>query len=94
MVASEFVALLAMLRPPVVVPAAVGVKLTVSVRLDPAATVVEPEKPLRLNPEPLTAACEIMTAPVPEFVKETARDVEDPTIVFANVRLLVLSESR
>ena len=92
--ASEFVALLAIVTLPVAVPAAVGAKLTVSFTLDPGATVVDPENPLRLKPEPLMVACETVTAPVPVFVRETVWEADDPTRVFANVRLPVLSESR
>lgn len=76
------------------VPTAVGVKLTVRFTLDPAATAVDPESPLKLKPEPLMVACETVTAPVPVFVRETVWDADDPTKVFANVRLPALSESR
>jgi hypothetical protein len=70
-VAGELVALLITLRLPVVLPAVAGVKLTVSVKLWPAARVMAPEKPLTANPAPVMAACETLTLPVPVFVTET-----------------------
>ena len=48
-VAGELVALLATLRLPVALPAAAGAKLTVSVKLWPAARVTAPGKPLTVR---------------------------------------------
>lgn len=70
-VVGEFVALLTTLRLPVVLPAALGAKLTVRTKLWPAARVMAPVKPLTLNPAPMIAACETFTLPVPVLVSET-----------------------
>ncbi len=71
-VAGELVALLATLRLPVALPAVAGAKLTVSVKLWPAARVTVPGKPLTVNPGPVMATCERLTLAVPVFVSATA----------------------
>lgn len=88
------VALLTTVRLPVTLPTAVGVKLTDSERLLPAARATEPDKPLTANPVPDTVADETVTAPVPVFVSVTASEAELPTSVFAKLRLLTLLDSK
>jgi len=69
-VAGELVALLTTVRLPVTVPMVLGAKLTVSIRLFPAVSVTVPVRPLSANPEPVRVAWEMVTAPVPLFVRE------------------------
>lgn len=93
-VAGEFVAVLTTLRLPAALPAVAGAKPTVSVKLCPAARVTAPVKPLTLNPAPLTAACEMVTLPVPLFVSVIVCVALLPTSALPKLRLLVLAESR
>ncbi len=93
-VAGELVALLTTLRLPVALPAVAGAKLTVSVKLWPAARVMAPEKPLTANPAPVMATCEMLTLAVPVFVSATPLEAEVPTRILPKFRLLVLAESK
>ena len=56
---------------PLTVPLKVGAKVIVHVRLCPAARLDGTANPLRLNPVPVIAACEIVTLEPPEFVSVT-----------------------
>ncbi len=93
-VAGELVALLTKLRLPVALPTVAGAKLTASEILWPAARVMAPLKPLKLNPAPVMAACERLTLAVPVFVSTRAWDPELPTRVLPNFRLLALAASK
>jgi hypothetical protein len=93
-VAGELLALLTKLRLPVTLPTVAGAKLTASETLWPAARVMAPLKPLKLNPAPVMAACERLTLAVPVFVSTRACDPELPTRVFPKFRLLALVDSK
>jgi hypothetical protein len=93
-VAGEFVALLTTLMFPAALPAVAGAKLTVRVKLCPAARVTAPEHPLTLNPAPLIAACEMVTLPVPLFVSVIVCEALLPTRALPKLRLLALADSR
>jgi len=58
-----------MLTLPLAVPAAVGAKLTVNEVLCPAVKVNGSDKPLKLNPDPLALAAEIVRLVPPLLVK-------------------------
>lgn len=73
---------------PVALPAAVGVNLTLRVVFAPAATVTGVVIPLRLNPLPLTAACEIVTLAPPVFVSVIVCDWLVPTVTLVKVALV------
>jgi hypothetical protein len=92
--ARELVALLATVRVPAADPVEVGAKPTVSETLLPAATVTAPEKPASVKPAPEMAAWEMVTAPVPVFVRVTGCEEEVPTKVLGKLRLPALSESK
>ena len=47
-----------------------------------------------MNPVPVAVTCEILTLPVPVFVKVMACDAELPTTVLPKLRLLTLEESK
>lgn len=72
---------------------AVGLKVTVNFRLPPAATEVLLDKPLTVNPVPLTVACERIRLPFPLFVNETVFAVEDPTSSLPKATLVALAVS-
>ncbi len=93
-VAGELEALLTTLRLPVALSAEAGAKLTVSVRLWPAARVMAPGKPLTVNPAPVMAACEMLTPAVPVFVSAIVFEAELPTRVLPKLRLPALAESK
>ena len=93
-VVGEFVALLTTLRLPVALPAVAGAKLTVRVKLCPAARVMAPEHPLKVNPAPLMEACEMVTLPVPLFITVIVCEALLPTSALPKLRLLALAESR
>jgi hypothetical protein len=59
---------------PLVLPAAVGVKVTRKVALCPAVSVVGVVIPLTVNPLPLTPTCEIVTLVPPVLVTVSDRD--------------------
>ena len=54
--------------PPLVLPTTFGVKRTLKVTLCPLFRIKGRLKPLKLNPAPVIAACEIVTVEFPEFV--------------------------
>jgi len=64
-------ALLVMAMLPVATPEAVGAKVAVRLRVCPALKVAGSEKPLILNPVPVTAACEMERADPPVLVRVT-----------------------
>jgi len=72
---------------------AFGLKATVNLRLPPAATDVLLDRPLTVNPVPLTVACERIRMPFPLFVNETVFAVEDPTAVLPKGTLVALAVS-
>lgn len=58
---------------PLALPAAAGVNVTVKVVLCPAVNVTGAVIPVRLNPVPVIAACEIVTLVPPIFVTVSKR---------------------
>jgi hypothetical protein len=68
-VSEEFEAFEFTVIPPLELPPAFGVKTTLNVTLSPLFKVIGRLSPLRLNPVPLTFACEIISAEVPLLVK-------------------------
>jgi hypothetical protein len=93
-VAGELVAVLTTLMVPTTAPVVAGAKLAVRGRLWPAARVTLPEKPVTLNPPLMEVTCEILTLPVPVFLRVKAWDTELPTRVLPKLRLLTLEESK
>jgi hypothetical protein len=55
--------------PPLALPPAFGVNRTLNVMLCPLLRFKGRFKPLRLNPAPVTLACEIVSVEFPELVK-------------------------
>jgi hypothetical protein len=68
-VREEFEAFELTVIPPLELPPAFGVKATVNVTFCPLFNVIGRLSPLRLNPVPLTFACEIVNAELPALVK-------------------------
>jgi hypothetical protein len=56
---------------PVTPPADAGANCTEKDTLAPGLTVCGTVRPLRLNPLPLTVACEMVRAALPELLSET-----------------------
>ena len=93
-VAGELVALLTTLRLATALPAVVGAKLTVTVRLCPAGRVTAPGKPLTRNPAPTMATCETLTLPVPVFVSVIACGAVLPIRTLPKFMLFALGRSK
>lgn len=68
MLSVGFVASEVTVRVPLALPDAVGVNVTLKVVLAPAASVTGVVMPLKLNPVPLAATCEIVTVVPPVLV--------------------------
>jgi hypothetical protein len=68
-VSEEFEAFELTVIPPLELPPVFGLKATVKVTLCPLFNVIGRLSPLRLNPVPLTFACEIVNAELPVLVK-------------------------
>ena len=58
----------AIVMPPLTLPAAVGVKATLKVTLWPLFRLKGRLRPFKANPWPVKVACEMVTAELPEFV--------------------------
>jgi len=69
--AGELVAVLTTETLPEALPVTVGAKVAVKLVLWPAVRVRGSERPLMLNPVPVTVACETVTLPVPLLVRVT-----------------------
>ena len=78
-VAGEFGALLAIVTVPFNVPAVVGANTALKVVLAPAATVFGVVKPVTLYPAPLTVSCEMVSVPLPVFVRVNVWDFVCPS---------------
>jgi len=83
-----FEALDVMVKFPPADPETVGANFTANVVLCPAFNVKGAAIPLRLKPNPLTAAFEIVTLDPPEFVNVPDKDCVPPTVTVPNARLL------
>jgi hypothetical protein len=83
-----FDALEDMVTLPLADPETVGANFTVKVALCPALNVTGAVMPLSVNPDPLMAACEIVTLDAPEFVNVSDSDCVLPTVTVPNARLV------
>jgi hypothetical protein len=86
----EFVALLATLTVPATTVAVVGVNVTLSVAVPPAAIVSPDDTPEDVYPAPVTVTLETVTLEFPAFVSVTFRELLLPTFTFPKAKLLVL----
>lgn len=68
-------------------PDTVGANFTLKVVLCPAFNVKGAVIPLRLKPDPLTAACEMVTLELPEFVRVPESDCVPPTVTVPKARV-------
>ena len=73
---------------PVMFPAVVGANTTLNVVLWPAAMLAGNVSPVWLKPAPLTAICEIVTAPVPPLDNAIVCELLEPTLMFGKLALL------
>jgi hypothetical protein len=73
---------------PVMFPAVVGANTTLNVVLWPAAMLAGNVSPVWLKPAPLTAICEIVTAPVPPLDNAIVCELLEPTLTFGKLALL------
>lgn len=86
-VAGELVALLVIVRVPVVLPAVVGVNVTATTTDCPAASICPELIPLKLKPEPVMATCEIVTLELPLLVTLTFCVLLLPTCTLPKFKL-------
>ena len=92
-VTGEPVAVLVTVTVPEALPADVGLKITPKANCCPAVNVTGVPAPLRLNPVPLSAICEIVTLEFPELVTVTLCVEEEPVFTLPNPRLELLNDS-
>ncbi len=91
--AGELAALLTIETPPVALPVAAGENLTVNEVVCPVARVRGRVSPLRLNPVPVTLACDTVTLPVPLLFSVTVCVLLLPNATFPKLRLVGLAAS-
>ena len=84
----EFAALEVMAKLPVTAPPAVGENFVLKLTLWPAVRVAGKVKPLRLNPEPVALAAEIMTLVPPELVRVSVREALLPVVTLPKPRFV------
>jgi hypothetical protein len=82
-----FEALDAMVKVPPADPDTVGANFTAKAVLCPAFNVMGAVIPLRVKPDPLTAACEIVTLEPPGFVNVPESDCVPPTVTVPKARV-------
>ncbi len=85
---AEFAALEVTAKLPVTLPLAVGENFTLKLTLWPAVSVVGKVKPLRLNPEPVALAAEIVMLVPPELVRVSVREPLLPVVTLPKPRLV------
>ena len=90
----EFVALLTIETLPLIGPDALGKKVRLKPVDCPGASVSGTESPLILNSLPITFAWEIVTLPVPTFVRVTTTAPWSPSTTLPKLVLVGLPESR
>jgi len=73
---------------PVMFPAVVGANTTLNVVLWPAAMLAGNVSPVWLKPAPLTAICEIVTAPVPPLDNAIVCELLEPALTLGKLALL------
>ncbi len=93
MVRLGFDALDVRVRLPLALPPDDGVNETLKVALCPAVSVTGVVMPLKLNPEPLIATCEIVTLLPPVLVTVSDKDCLFPTVTVPKLRLVGLAPS-
>ena len=79
---------------PLAVPVDAGVNVTLKVAVWPVVRVTGVVSPLRVNPEPLIVAEEIVTLEPPVLVSVSGRDCLLPTVTLPKLRLPGLGTSR
>jgi hypothetical protein len=84
---AEFAALEVMAKLPVTAAPAVGENFVLKLTLWPAVSVAGKVKPLRLNPEPVVLAAEIVTLVAPELVRVSVREPLLPVVKLPKFRL-------
>ena len=84
------VEVLPMVKAPVTVPAVVGAKVTGTTRVWPTARVLGKVVAAIENPDPVTASDLIVTAAVPDEVRVTESDLDVPSVMLPNGRLVAL----
>ena len=87
------VALLVTVTLPEALPAADGSKITLNVRLCVGESVTGTAAPVKENPVPLSAICEIFTLALPVFVTVTLFVEEVPVVKVPKLRLVALIDS-
>jgi hypothetical protein len=92
-VTGELLALLVTVTLPLSAPAAIGLKLTLNIKLWFGLNVTGVLAPLSANPVPLSVIPEICTLLFPVFVTFTGNDAELPAFTLPNGKLVVLNES-
>ena len=85
---AEFAALEVMAKLPVTAAPAVGENFVLKLTLWPTVSVVGKVKPLRLNPEPVVPAAEIVTLVAPELVRVSVREPLLPVVTLPKPRLV------
>jgi hypothetical protein len=93
-VTGEFVALLAIVIFPERSTAVVGVNLTLSVAVPPAAITCPDTTPDEVYPVPVTVTLDTVTLELPAFVSVTLRELLLPTFTFPKLRLVALAFNR
>jgi hypothetical protein len=84
--------LLVTVTDPLSFPAAVGLKMTLNVRLCVAVSVTGVPAPLKLNPVPLAVIAEMVTSEFPVLVTVTVLVEDDPVFTVPKPRLVLLNE--
>ena len=92
MLVGELGASLVSVTLPLVVPAACGAKVTVKAIDVPAGRLTGKVSPLRLNPVPVTAACEMVKVAVPALEAVTICEALLPTPIFPKLNAAGLKE--
>ena len=92
-VAGDPVALLVTVTFPTALPAADGSKITLNVRLCVGESVTGAAAPVKENPLPLRAICEIFTLAFPVLVTVTLFEEEVPVVTLPKLRLVAVSDS-
>jgi hypothetical protein len=88
----EPVALLVIVTLPLTLPVAVGLKMTLKVRLCDGVKVTGTPAPLSVYPTPLAAICEICTLELPVLVTVTGSVELAPVFTFPKLTVFVLTE--
>jgi hypothetical protein len=93
-VAGEFVALLAIVTLPVMLPAAVGENVTFKIAVCPGVRIRPAEMPLAVKPGPVRLTLEMVTLELPVLESVTPMVVVAPVVTFPKLRLAGLALRR